>query len=117
HQDAELLESKAVCDAYRLGDDMVPSLSVSASRDAEGRINVTMTNSNPNKAADVSLELVGGGAGKVTARALAAKKMNAMNTFEKPDAVKPVAFGDFTKKKDALLMKLPAKSVTVVTIR
>jgi hypothetical protein len=30
--------------------------------------------------------------------------------------VKPTALADFTKKKDSLLVKLPARSVTLVTI-
>jgi alpha-L-arabinofuranosidase len=116
HQDAELLESKVVCDKYTKETEKVQRITVSASKAADGRICVTMTNCDPNKAADVTVDLVGGTVGKVSGRTLATKKMNAMNTFEKPNAVKPAEFKDFTKKKDSVVMELPAKSVTVLHI-
>jgi alpha-N-arabinofuranosidase len=116
HQDGELLECKVVCEKYTCGEDKVPGITASASKAASGAITVTLTNCNPTKNAEVTLDIVGGSVGKVAARVLTTKKMNAMNTFEKPNAVKPEAFKDFTKKKDSLVVKLPAKSVTLLTI-
>jgi len=117
HQDAELLESKVVCDKYVCGEDKIPALTVSASKGADGAINITMTNANPNKSSEVAVDIVGGTVGRVSGRTLTTKKMNAMNTFEKPDGVKPKRFTDSTKKKDSVVVKLPAKSVTVLAIR
>ena len=102
--------------AYECGGDKAPVLSVSASKGQDGRISMTITNLDPNKKADVTIEIIGGEMGKVSGRVLTTKKMNAMNTFEKPSAVKPNDFGEFSKKKGSLAVELPAKSVTLLTI-
>jgi alpha-N-arabinofuranosidase len=116
HQDAELLESKVICDDYVLGGSRVPGLSVSASMAEDGRVSVTITNLNPNDTAEVLLNIVGAEIGKVTSRILTTKKMNAMNTFDKPGAVKPETFKEFRKNKDGLLISLPCRSVVLLTI-
>jgi alpha-N-arabinofuranosidase len=116
HQDAELLESKVFCGDYALGEEKAPTISASASKAAGGAITVTLTNCNPNKKAEVTLDIAGGSIGKVSARVLTTKKMGAHNTFEKPNTVKPEAFKEFTKKKDSLVIEMPAKSVMAVTI-
>jgi alpha-N-arabinofuranosidase len=43
--------------------------------------------------------------------------MNAHNTFEKPDVVKPAAFQGFELKDGTITATLPAKSVVVLEIR
>jgi alpha-N-arabinofuranosidase len=42
--------------------------------------------------------------------------MQLHNTFDKPDAVKPVAFSDFKLTASGFTAKLPAKSVVVLTL-
>ena len=42
--------------------------------------------------------------------------MSAHNTFEAPNAIRPAAFGGATLKGDTLEVKLPAKSVAVLTL-
>jgi alpha-L-arabinofuranosidase len=116
HQDAELLESRVVCGKYTHETEKVQQMTVSASKSTDGKVSVTITNCDPSKSADVTVDLVGGSVGKVIARTLATKKMNAMNTFEKPNAVKPAELKDFSKKKDSIIVKLPARSVTLLTI-
>jgi alpha-N-arabinofuranosidase len=91
-------------------------LSASASKDRDGKISVTITNLDPNRKADVTLEIAGAGISTVSGHVLTARKMNAMNTVEKPAAVKPAEFRDFKKKKDVIALQLPAKSVTVLRI-
>jgi alpha-L-arabinofuranosidase len=116
HQDAELLESHVICDDYIYETTKVPGLSVSASKASGGRINVTITNLDPGKAAEVSLDLVGGEIGKISSRILTTKKMNSVNTFDKPDSVKPEPFSELRKSRGGLTVKLPSKSVTLLTI-
>jgi alpha-N-arabinofuranosidase len=43
--------------------------------------------------------------------------MNAHNTFEAPNAVQPKAFDGATLKGDTLDVRLPAKSVAVLTLK
>ena len=55
--------------------------------------------------------------GTVTGRVLTAPAMNAVNTFDAPDTVKPVAMSGLTVQGDQIALKLPSKSVVVVEIR
>jgi alpha-N-arabinofuranosidase len=48
---------------------------------------------------------------------LTASEMNAHNTFEKPDAVRPADFDGALLSGGGLMIQLPAKSVVVLTIR
>jgi alpha-N-arabinofuranosidase len=43
--------------------------------------------------------------------------MNTVNTFDRPDAVKPAPFTAFELKGDQLTLTLPSKSVVVLEIR
>lgn len=116
HQNAELLRSHMISDDYVYDTSKVPGLSVSASRDAEGKVNITVTNLDPNKANDISLDLVGGDIGRVTSRVLTTERMNSLNTFDKPDMVKPEPFKEYKKSKGSLNISLPSKSVTLLTL-
>jgi alpha-N-arabinofuranosidase len=42
--------------------------------------------------------------------------MNAFNTFEKPEVVKPVQFKGFKMKDGILAVTMPAKSVVVLEL-
>ena len=59
HQDATLLPAELTCADYRFGQQEIPGLSVSASRDKAGKIHVTLCNLNPNAPAEVACELEG----------------------------------------------------------
>jgi alpha-N-arabinofuranosidase len=108
HQGATLLPTDVTAEAYKNGKVEVPGLSVSASRDATGKTHVSLVNINPSKPLQVTLK-ADGVTGKMTAQTLAGKSMNARNTFDHPDEVKPAALA----MTDARIM-LPPASVTVV---
>jgi alpha-N-arabinofuranosidase len=55
-------------------------------------------------------------AGKVTGRILTADKLDAHNTFDAPDAVKPADFADAKIENDKLTVTLPAHSVVMLTL-
>ena len=59
HHDATLLPSDLTCEDYQLGEQTIPALNVSASRDKAGKIHVTLCNLDPNTAKDVQCKLVG----------------------------------------------------------
>jgi alpha-N-arabinofuranosidase len=42
--------------------------------------------------------------------------MNTHNTFNNPDAIKPVKFDDFKRHGDDLVIKMPSKSIVVLEI-
>jgi len=116
HQDATLLPVGLDCPEYTLGDSKVPCLSASASKDQAGAVHVTLCNLNPNEAAEVKATLPGFKPGKISGSVLTAAAINAHNTFERPEAVKPVAFGGARIAADGFAATLPAKSVVVLEL-
>jgi alpha-N-arabinofuranosidase len=116
HQDATLLPSELRSADYAFESEKLPAVSVSASRDKAGKIHVTLCNLNPNAPAEVTCELQGAKAQKLSGRVLTAPEMNARNTFEKPDGIGPVAFNAFKTTESGFTTTLPAKSVVVLEV-
>jgi alpha-N-arabinofuranosidase len=116
HHDATSLRLDLVTPDYTLGGKAIPAASASASRDAAGVVHVSLVNTDPNRVLDVSLRVTGMAAKGVTGRVLTADAMNARNTFEAPQAVKPAAFAGAKVAGDTLTVSLPAKSVVVLEL-
>jgi alpha-N-arabinofuranosidase len=117
HHDATLLPSELQSVDYSLGDKTIPALSASSSRDQAGRIHVTLCNLNPDQPAEVTCELQGARATRLSGRILTAPAMNAHNTFDQPDNVKPVEFNAFKITDNGFVTILPAKSVVVLEVQ
>jgi alpha-N-arabinofuranosidase len=117
HQDATLIPIELTSPPYRLGDAVVPALHASASRDKAGRVHVSIVNLDPNRAAQVSLKVAGAPGTNVTGRILTATAMNAINTFDRPETVKPAPFTGIKLQSDSIALSLPSKSVVVLEIR
>jgi alpha-N-arabinofuranosidase len=64
----------------------------------------------------VAATIAGAGAHHVAGEVLTAAAMDARNTFENPDAIKPAAFSGASLAGDKLSLTLPAKSVVVLTL-
>jgi alpha-N-arabinofuranosidase len=117
HQDAKLLPAELQCADYENGGNKIPGLSVSASQDAAGKIHVTLCNLNPNVLAEVSCELAGAKAKTISGRVLTAEAVNAINTFDKPENVKPAVFTGFKIVDNGFTASLPAKSLVVLEVQ
>lgn len=116
HQEAELLKSVLEHGEYEYEGQKVPQISASASRDKEGKIHVTLCNLSPREDAEVDFELAGVKTGKVSGAILTAETMNAHNTFEKPEAVKPAGFTEITAAGKGFSARIPRMSVVQFTI-
>jgi alpha-N-arabinofuranosidase len=92
HQDATRLPVVLSSPDYRVGDRAMPALSVSASRDKSGVVHVSIVNVHATKPVNLACELPGLKGATVTGRVLTADKLDAHNTFDSPEAVKPAAF-------------------------
>jgi alpha-L-arabinofuranosidase len=115
-QDATFLPVDLSNVDYKLGETTVPALHASASRDAQGKVHVGLANLDPNRAATVTVKVAGGSVKKATGRVLTAPAINAINTFDKPDTVKPVAYKGATVRGGQVSMNVPAKSVIVLEL-
>jgi len=117
HHDAVLLPLSTL-DAgwYAFGGDSIPAVSGSASRDGRGVVHLTMSNLDPTRARQVSIELRGTNATRVGGRVLTAPAITTYNTFEQPDVVRPAPFTDARISSGRLTLTLPAHSVVVLAL-
>ncbi len=116
HHDATLLPLHLNCGNYSLDGREVPSLSASASRDAKGAVNISVVNVDPSTESEVLIDLRGGEFSVVTGRVLSGSELNAHNTFDKRETVRPVEFTGARLKKNILSLKVPPASVVVLTV-
>lgn len=116
HQDATLIPVDVVAPDYVAGDARLPALSVSASRDAAGKLHVSIVNLDPNKSADISAALVGVKGRAVRAKTLTADAIDTRIRFEGPDPFVPKPVKDVRLQGNRLSLSVPAKSVTMVEI-
>jgi len=115
-QNSTFLPSELTAPEYRLGEVAVPSVSASAARAKDGSLVLSLVNTDPNKPARVTVKIRGAAAKKINARVLTTDAMNAHNTFDSPEAVKPAAFTGGKLKGDSWVFDLPSKSVVVATL-
>lgn len=118
HQDAELVPVELDSPAYTLGAVSIPQLSVSCSRNAEGRLHLSLCNLHHAEAAPVQVKLSGLTvvAPQLSGRILAHDSLQAHNTFADPENVKPAAFTAMEWKDGVLSATLPPASVAVIAI-
>jgi alpha-N-arabinofuranosidase len=117
HQGATLIPVELNSPEYRFGQASILSLNASASRDSAGRLHLSIVNLDPNHAAQVSAKIMGAKVRNIMGRVLTAPAMNTMNTFEQPDAVKPVTFTGAKVQGDEISLSLPSKSVVVLELQ
>ncbi len=116
HQDATLLPLDLRCDDYTCGEESMPGLSASASRDRHGRVHLSLCNMHPTQGAEVSCDIRGMALNTIGGRVLTAEQMNAHNTFDRPDHVRPTEFQNVTPQGNQFSITLPAKSVVVLEL-
>ncbi len=96
----------------------LPAIDASASRAADGAVNLSLINFDPAHEHPITLSLPPGSLAHATGRGrvLTAAAMDAHNTFAEPDHVVPVANDSVQATADgALAFNLPAKSVALLT--
>jgi alpha-N-arabinofuranosidase len=116
HQDATLIPVELNAPAYSLGQESVPSLQASASRDSGGQLHLSIVNLDPNRAGLVTMKIAGAASKTITGRVLTGPAMNTVNTFAQPDAVRPVPFNGIKVENEKITLNLPSKSVVVLEI-
>jgi alpha-N-arabinofuranosidase len=118
HHDAQLLAVDSLLNEYKYKDEKLPQVSVSASKNAEGKVHISLCNIDNKKDAELELDIRGLGlsSANVSGRILSADSMNAHNTFEEPDNVKPESFEQVEVNGSKLSVKLPPMSVVVLAI-
>lgn len=117
HQDATLLPTNVGSPFYRCGASLLPKIHASASEAEDGKIHISICNLDPHLAEEIFLELEGVKADTIASgRLLTAEEMTAHNTFDQPEEVKPVTFDDITIEENRIKLRIPAKSVLVISV-
>ena len=117
HHDATMLPVEVNSPSYsRLGSS-IQSLSVSASKDKNGAVNISFVNIDPNQAVEVSCNLHNVKGKLVAANIITAPKTDTYNTFDKPNEVILKDFKAGSFKNEVLKIKIPEKSVVTVQIK
>ncbi|MBU7594305.1 alpha-N-arabinofuranosidase [Metabacillus halosaccharovorans] len=118
HQDATLLSVDVTVGKYKYNDQEIDQVSVSASKDKDGKINISLYNIDHKESATLSLQLRGlkEKVAGISGTILTADTVDAHNTFEQPDVVAPTEFTQFSIDNDQLDVTLPPMSVVLLTI-
>ncbi len=117
HQGATLIPVQVSCRSYTFGAESVPALSVSASKDANGKILVTLVNIDPKMGNTVTVDLGGTARFTVKGEVLTSKNMNDYNDFGKPAVVVPAPFNNYRISGSKLEVTMPAKSVVSLEVK
>ena len=111
HQESTLVESYIETKMIGVDEEnQVPNLHESVSIDSEGRVNITINNLSVDEGYNVEGILVDRAIKSVKATILS-NEMNAYNTFDNPEVVKPEEFKDFALTAQGFNFKIPACSV------
>jgi alpha-N-arabinofuranosidase len=117
HQDATMLPVKLISNDYVLGAEKLPAVSVSASRDKNGVIHISLANIDAAKSQDISLDINGAKLKSVSGRIITSKKLQDYNSFDEPGKIQPKEFKDASISANGLRVKLPPFSVVVLTLK
>ena len=94
-----------------------PLLSATAAKTTDGSIALAITNVSLDKAKTIEFNIEGDKVKNVSGRILTSKKVSDYNDFNHPNDVVPVAFKDAKLKNNKLTVKIPAKSIVVLSIK
>lgn len=117
HQDATLLPLNIKTNNYTLGNESLPAVSASASKDKAGVVHVSLTNIHPTQAQEVTIHVEGAQYKGVSGTVLTSAKLQDYNTFANPDKVRPAAFKAATLKGNTLTVKMAPYSVVVLELK
>jgi alpha-N-arabinofuranosidase len=118
HQDASLLETNIENESgYRLNGEQIPQINLSASRDKEGIVHLSLCNLDPRQPTTLEVTLSGKDRMRaVSGQILTAEDMTTHNTFEQPERIKPTAFRSFAANGHTLSLELAPMSVCALAL-
>ena len=118
HQDAVHLP--VAYDSERFTDSngrQCPYVDITASRNAEGTVNITLTNVSLDRTAEIIVNLEEKGKAQICGEILTSENIQDHNDFGSPDKVRPAEFKSFKVKDGKLVVNMPAKSIVSLSIR
>ena len=117
HQDAKLLPVSVQTNNYTYGNESLPAVSCSASKDSLGLTHVSLVNIDSKNAQTVTINIDGAKYSSLKGRILSSAKLQDYNSFDKPETITPQAFNGATLKGNTLSVKMPPFSVVVLELK
>jgi alpha-N-arabinofuranosidase len=117
HQDAKLLPVKFTSPELVNGKNKIPALNISASKDSNQVVHMTLVNLDPTNAMLINTALNEVDWTKVEGQVLTSAKLTDVNSFTQPNTVKPVVFNGAKKVGNELVVDLPAQSIVLLTLK
>lgn len=93
-----------------------PLLDATASKAADGALNITLTNTSLTEDAEMTICLDTAVKGKVHGEILTSADIQDHNDFDNPDIVRPMQFKDFKVRNGKLTVTLPSKSIVSLCV-
>jgi len=114
HHDSQLLPVDFKSPDYSYEGETLPAISVSASKNNDGQVNISLVNIDSKKSNMVNVDLSEYDIKEMKATILTSDKLQDHNTFDKPEKIQTKEFKDFKIKKGNLEVELPPFSVVVL---
>jgi len=118
HQDAVYLP--LTCNSGKFTDANgreCPIVDVTASKNSEDIIHITLTNTDLDDSAEVTVTIASDRRPVITGEILTSRNIQDHNDFDHPDTVTPVVFDDFKVKDGKIIVKMPAKSIVALKVK
>jgi alpha-N-arabinofuranosidase len=116
HHDATMIPLTLESPDYVFGEERLPALSASASRDNDGRTHISLVNIDPSNPIELNVELGDVEGKQVSGTVLSSPEINGHNTFAEPEKVVPAEFREVKLRRGTLELTVPSKSVVVLEI-
>ena len=116
HQDATLLPVSFTSEDYILGNEKLPAISASASRDKDGIVHISVVNIDPNHVHQITLNFSGKKFSTVKGTILASAKVQDYNSFDEPGKIAPKEYKDAKLKDNTITINMPSASVIVLAL-
>lgn len=115
-QDAMQLPVDFQSPLYGAGTGALPAISMSAVQSADGHKHVAIVNIDPRQPYRLNFKIAGKWRGIKGAQILKADRMDTLNDFDRPTAVKPEAYQGAKRTGDGIDITVPAKSLIVLEL-
>ncbi len=117
HQDAKWLPVQVNSPLYQSGNQKIPAVNVSASKDSLGVIHISFVNIDANKSIKIKTIIQGTSWKQISGSVLTSASFTDVNSFGNKNNIKPAEFKAAKKEGDYLSVVLPAKSVVVLELK
>jgi alpha-N-arabinofuranosidase len=114
HQDAKLVPIAFESPLYTFNNESLPAISVSASKDNNGLVHVSMVNVDSKKENNIEIDLNELAVKNITAKVLTSKTLQDHNSFDNPTKIQPTDYKGFEVKKGKLTVTIPPFSIVMV---